>query len=326
MKKQELISVIIPVYNIEAYLPKCLETVAAQSYQNLEIILVDDSSTDNSWNICQTFAMRDSRAITIQQQKGGPSVARNTGKRVAKGDYIMFVDGDDYMHVDAIKILYEAINKEDGYDMAIFDAKVTELLDKDIYVQGENKKTVLFQRELIENMFNHKDDIVFNYLWNKLYRRKQIEDLWFNSYTISEDLDFNFRVYLRTRKAVWVHRVLYYYVQRVGSVVHQSNVNCIYYQCISSILYHNYMNLSPSIRRIYGHYLLKSLYRKLVSLKTKNNDKQKTIIQQYRKYKKDTRRAYWLCRQIPLYEKVGVTILLYCPILTRMLMKVSKNY
>lgn len=324
--ERELISIIIPVYNIGAYLSRCLETVAMQSYQNLEIILVDDGSTDDSGRICDSFAEQDNRAIVIHQQNEGPGVARNTGKRVAKGDYIMFVDGDDYMHVDAVKVLYEAINEEGGYDMAMFDRKKTKRFDEDIYVQEENKATVLSQRELINNMFNTKNGEQFFYLWNKLYRRNLIESLWFEVYPTSEDFDYNFRTYIKIQKVIWVHRILYFYVQRMNSVVHQSNAYNIYYQCITSILFQNYNNLSPSIRSLYGHYLLRSLYRKLVFFKTRNHDKQETIIQQYRKYKKSTCKAYWFCRQIPLYEKVCVTLLLDCPILTHWLMKMTKNY
>ena len=102
---EELISVIVPVYNIEGYLPRCLETIAAQSYQNLEIILVDDGSTDSSGQICDSFAEKDCRTIVIHQQNQGLWAARNTGQKIAKGDYLMFADGDDYMHLETLKIM-----------------------------------------------------------------------------------------------------------------------------------------------------------------------------------------------------------------------------
>lgn len=122
---EELISIIIPVYNIEKYLPRCLETIAAQSYRNLEIILVDDGSTDKSGEICDEYVEKDKRACVIHQRNQGLWAARNNGQRIAKGNYLMFVDGDDYMDLDAITTLYQAINHVKQYDIAIIDYKKT---------------------------------------------------------------------------------------------------------------------------------------------------------------------------------------------------------
>ena len=126
MSKKELISVIVPVYNIEVYLPRCIETIARQTYRNLEIILVDDGSTDGSGAICDEYVKTDERAIVIHQENQGLWAARNTGQKVAHGQYLMYVDGDDYLHVDAIKAMYEAINQNGSYDMAMIDRKFTE--------------------------------------------------------------------------------------------------------------------------------------------------------------------------------------------------------
>lgn len=109
MNSTELISVIVPVYNVEAYLPKCLETICHQTYRNLEIILVDDGSTDSSGRICDEFAKKDQRTVVIHQLNQRQWAARNAGLRVATGEYIMFVDGDDYIHLDAVRVMYEAI-------------------------------------------------------------------------------------------------------------------------------------------------------------------------------------------------------------------------
>ncbi len=124
-KNQELISIIVPVYNIESYLPRCLETISKQTYQNLEIILIDDGSTDSSGSICDKFAKKDHRAKVIHQQNAGPSGARNTGMAYASGEYLMFVDGDDYLHTDAVNTLWDAINSGLQYDMAIGGFKKT---------------------------------------------------------------------------------------------------------------------------------------------------------------------------------------------------------
>ena len=96
----DLISIIIPVYNVAVYLPRCLDSILAQTYKNLEIILVDDGSKDNSGKVCDEYALKDSRIKVIHQKNQGVSVARNAGLRIAKGDYIGFVDSDDYIETN----------------------------------------------------------------------------------------------------------------------------------------------------------------------------------------------------------------------------------
>ena len=110
MMEKELISVIVPVYNAEAYLPRCLDCLANQSYNNLEIILVDDGSTDSSGRICDEYVARDSRAKVIHKTNQGAWAARNTGQAASKGEYMLFPDADDYFHPDYIALLYRAIN------------------------------------------------------------------------------------------------------------------------------------------------------------------------------------------------------------------------
>ncbi len=107
---EELVSVIVPVYNIEAYLPHCLECIEAQTYKNLEIVLVDDGSTDGSGRICDEFAAKDPRARVIHQPNTGCWAASNAGQDAATGEYLWFPDGDDYFHKDIIRLMYEAIN------------------------------------------------------------------------------------------------------------------------------------------------------------------------------------------------------------------------
>ena len=113
----DIISIIIPVYNIEKYLSKCLESIAIQSYQNLEILLIDDGSSDRSPEICDAYKKKDKRFCVIHKENGGLSSARNAGIEIASGKYLLFVDGDDYIDKDMVKILYKRI-KQDKSDMA----------------------------------------------------------------------------------------------------------------------------------------------------------------------------------------------------------------
>lgn len=319
-----LISVIVPVYNIERYLPRCLETIAAQSYRNLEIILVDDGSTDSSGSICDEFVKSDNRASVIHQRNHGLWSARNAGQRIAKGNYLMFIDGDDYIHKDTIRTLYQAINKKNGYDIAIVDFKKTINYEEDIVYEKDVELEELTQVELFSKIFI---DCRFAVVWNKLYRRSLIENIYANDYPRSQDVDFNIRVFIQANNAIVIHRKMYFWVQRPTSLMHQSGYWDIVYWCHCKMFYENYVNL-PNNKEQYAHYLLSRLYKEMVFLKNRNygTEREEEIFNQCRKYVKATRKDYWLCWRINPIEKIVVTILLHSPRLTRWLMKVTKNY
>lgn len=323
--KQDLVSIIVPVYNIENYLPRCLETIAAQTYRNLEIILVNDGSTDGSGCICDEFARKDGRATVIHQLNQGLWAARNAGQRVAKGEYLMFVDSDDYLHQDAVKTMYDYINKDGEYEIAIVNFKKTRSLNEDIYIRTTVQTTVLSQEELIAQI--HKRE-VYGYMWNKLYRRSTITNICSRSFTRHQDFDFNLRVYLKIKKAIFIDQTLYFYMQRTDSLANNPKTAILSQACFTKILFVNYSDLNSFNRKLYGHHLLRKLYRKMVFLKGRNYgaNQQDSEINRCREYEKETRKAYWRNRHIPLYEKIGVTVLLHSPRLTRWLMKKTKNW
>ena len=198
----ELISVIIPVYNAEAYLPRCLEAVSAQTYDNLEIILIDDGATDGSPRICADFAARDGRARVIRQENQGLWAARNTGQDAAKGDFLFFPDSDDYFHRDLLRLLYEAINSGPGYDLAIVGRKITWSADEDTTSPITPIIIEWSQQRLIETLLAETGDACCVYMWNKLFRRSLIDNLRTRRYLRSQDLDFNLRTFLRLDKAI----------------------------------------------------------------------------------------------------------------------------
>ena len=325
---EELISIIVPVYNVVDYLPRCLETIGAQSYRNLEIILVDDGSTDNSGQICDEFAKNESRAMVIHQENQGLWAARNAGQRVSHGKYLTFPDGDDYMHIDTIRLMYEAINSNGGYDFAMVEREPTERLDEDINASGLNILKELSQRELIDNMFsrNRKDMTYWNQ-WGKLYRAALIESIWSDNYRYAQDWDFNFRVFLRVNRAVLIRRPMYFYVQRPTAFTKHSDYDDVVLECMCQMLTKNLANL-PQEKKDFEHYLLDKLYTRMLFFKNRNygTANQQKVFQQCREYIKTTQKAYWFCPRIPLYKKFVVILLLYSPRLTRWLMRVTKNY
>ena len=168
MKK---ISVIIPVYGVEKYIRKCLESVVNQTYKNLEIIVVNDGTKDNSMEIVKEY-LEDKRIVIINKENGGISSARNAGLKIATGDYISFVDSDDWLELDLYKKLMIDLNDE---DIIIFNYKVID--NKNLKVLKE-KKFFNYNRSL-KTKRNMGGEYLFDiepYVWNKLFKRKFIED------------------------------------------------------------------------------------------------------------------------------------------------------
>lgn len=318
VKSTELVSIIVPIYNVEGYLPRCLETIASQTYQNLEIILVDDGSTDSSGSICDEFAKKDHRAKVIHQQNAGLSGARNTGVAYASGEYLMFVDGDDYLHTDAVNTLWDAINSGSQYDMAIGGFKITNKLDEDDQSVGERKPFIVSRKELMRLLLvsnNDEKDPLFTVVWGKLYRKWNIAHLSFENCMPSEDMDFNFKAYIYVDKAIVIDSPLYFYVQRPSSIMHSKGSLIKLYSTRSALFYAHFKALKGNDKKNFGHLLLRALYRKMALWKgrTYQTDAEKDTFQKCRQYERDTRRAYWLNWRINPIEKIGITTLLHCP-------------
>ena len=144
MNNTPLISVIVPVYNVEKYLRKCVDSIVNQTYKNLEIILVDDGSPDNCGKICDEFAEMDNRVMVIHKENGGLSSARNAGLDIATGEYITFVDSDDYIENDTYEKVVVAINKFDS-DLIFFREKSVDESGKTIYINGDTPSGEIFE-------------------------------------------------------------------------------------------------------------------------------------------------------------------------------------
>ena len=184
---EELISIIVPVYNVVDYLPHCLETIAAQTYHHMEVILVDDGSTDDSGKICDEFAKNDKRAIVVHQNNKGLWAARNTGQRIARGNYLMFIDGDDYLHKDMVKIMYEAL-QDSQYDLALVSYKKTKRMDEEVESERTYNSVKMTQKELLCNLLS--GDAFGGAVWNKMYRKTLIKDIYAQNYPRVQDMYF----------------------------------------------------------------------------------------------------------------------------------------
>lgn len=214
----DLISVIIPVYNVEQYLPKCIDSIVAQTYSNLEIILVDDGSLDNCGRICDAYAKIDSRIHVIHKENEGIGFARNSGLKICSGAYIMFVDSDDFLAHDTVQVLYERI-VSDGSDMAMgkhIDAYEDERLDgasccwiQDMVISGKDFCMWMDGRRNVPVS-----------AWGKLYRRSIFETISYPSLKCGEDLWVFPEIMDRCQKISLVNRTIYYYFQRNTSLIH----------------------------------------------------------------------------------------------------------
>ena len=214
--KEVLVSIIMPTYQAEKTIKKSIESVIGQTFLNWELIIVDDASKDNTFNIIQKYEKMDARIAGIQlEYNQGPSVARNTGLKCAKGKYVTFLDADDWIDKNEIKKAFEYAEKESAYIVVwgIVQEKYkgsvkvgqAELLPK----SGKFSE----KREIAENIVLLDKQKVFSYVWNKLYLRKILSGIWFDEKRLNEDFLFNLKVFPECKSLVILDDALYHYVQ-----------------------------------------------------------------------------------------------------------------
>lgn len=225
-----LISVIIPIYKAEKYIEKCVKAVQNQTYQNLEIILVDDGSPDESGKICDRLATEDSRIRVLHKENGGAATARNAGLDVMTGAYIAFVDADDYMELHYIETLYNTLSQkhaqvaicsfktvdESGNPVSI-DSLHDESRDENISVAGADGIEVFTGNEIIlQDLQGHWEHVA---PWGKLYQADLFEGVRYPKWAAYEDEPVFIRVFDKVRTAAATKDKLYYYVQHAGSLM-----------------------------------------------------------------------------------------------------------
>ena len=211
------ISIIIPIYNVDKYLSACIETVIHQTYQNLEIILVNDGSTDACPQICDDYAAKDQRIIVIHKKNGGLSDARNAGMKLATGDYISFVDSDDLLSLDFYQNLLNALTRNDADIAECGFFKFGKDIEFNIEVADtENADAEIFNTETALELLIK--DYVNPMVWNKLYRKEVLKDLEFPVGKIHEDVFWTYRVVGNAKKIVKIKNKMYGYRQQLDSI------------------------------------------------------------------------------------------------------------
>lgn len=214
---QPLISVIVPVYKVEKYLDQCVASITGQTYRNLEIILVDDGSPDNSGAICDAWAQKDNRIRVIHQENGGAGAARNTALDAAKGELISMIDSDDYLHPNMYAHLAGLMTEDVGIAECVVGITESDSMEME---DGTDARILVCSVE--EAMRLHIRDEVFQQTPpNKLYRRNVIRDVRFPVGNLIDDEFFTYRVIGNCRKLAHSSAVMYAYRQVEGSAMHK---------------------------------------------------------------------------------------------------------
>lgn len=203
-----LVSVIVPVYKVEQYLNRCVSSIIRQSYANLEIILVDDGSPDRCPQLCDEWALQDSRIKVIHKENGGLSDARNAGIKKACGKYICFVDSDDYISSKFVETLYELIHMYNT-DISAVSLKEVSSINQENVVSSHAENIVFEGEAALKELFSN--DTFANYAWNKMYKRDLFEDVKFPVGRKMEDLGTTYKLLLKAERIAYSTEVLYYY-------------------------------------------------------------------------------------------------------------------
>lgn len=274
MKK---ISVIIPVYNVEKYLRECIDSVINQTYTNLEIILIDDGSTDNSGKICDEYINKDNRIKVIHQVNGGLSNARNTGLDNATGDYIMFCDSDDLFVSNACELLLNEIEEKNAdYVIANYQNCTEEgiLWDNPVFSKQRFSNFKLNIKDYKNSFY-----IMNSGVWNKIFRKSFIDklDLRFVEKVPAEDAIFTTYCFIKSESVYYIDDVVYLYRQRYGDSI-STNATIKYFEGISKaykIIYDNFVenNELGFYRFFYAKSMTYNLYKFIDSIVMTNEEK-----------------------------------------------------
>ncbi len=240
----KMISIIIPIYNTEKYLTNCLQSVINQSYKNLEIILINDGSTDNSLRICNEYKKMDKRIIVINKKHTGVSDSRNIGIDKAKGEYIGFVDSDDYIDKDMFKNLIIGIEKYKA-DISMCDLEET----RNLYNNNNYKiKYIKYtKKQALEELLYDKN--IGNYMTVKLFKKILFKDITFPIGRLYEDISTAYKLFIKAKLIVYIPLPMYHYYQREESIVNHITRESIkeYLNSVFEryyILKHNYEELN----------------------------------------------------------------------------------
>lgn len=318
--ENNIISVIIPVYNVKQYIERCIDSILNQTYKNIEIIIVDDGSTDGCDEICNMYAEKDKRIKVVHIKNSGVSNARNVGLRLAKGKYITFVDADDYIAKTYIEEMYK-LCREEQCDIGIIGIIENNELTKKTSTSGESTNMLLTAEDALKEMLNEK--YYYGSVWGKIYKTNIWKNTYFNENTeIGEDMEVLYKLFLKSNKVnVNTNKRLYYYTKNRNDSATKSNYNKKWEKEITicdNILKdcrENHKNVFPFALKRY----IRVNYSCIVNILTYDSKNQEIYMQLRKnilKYKKDG-----IYNKFDLKMKVKIILVLYFKKLAIILLK-----
>lgn len=267
------ISVIIPVYNVEKYISECLDSVINQTYKKLQIILVDDGSTDSSGKICDVYAEKDNRITVVHQKNAGAGAAKNTGLDLVKGDYFSIIDSDDYIELDMYEKMVNSLEKynADIVQCLFRNVFVNDSFDRKFKIKSNYPKVLTSKRFLKEYLYDWKYAIFAN----KVFKSSLLKDIRFPVGRKIDDEFFTYKLVCNAKKVVNIDNILYNYRMRKTSVMNENDTDRLIYDRIDCFIerYNYISNVYPSLKK---NYILK-LYDDLIYFKDSVRDNGKIL-------------------------------------------------
>lgn len=286
MNRETLISVIVPVYNVEHFLPRCVDSILAQTHKNLEIILVDDGAKDRSGAICDEYAVKDPRVTVIHKENGGLSSARNAGLDAARGEYIAFVDSDDWIEPEMYGHMLSLMEKYDAGLVCAGRYDVSEKTGQKTDGLCPKREEAVTAEELVGRIF----------LWDgcdssacdKLYHRTLLESFRYPEGKVCEDVPVTYRIVLQAGRAVLCDRPFYNYFHRAGSISTQKAITekTFHFSQHTALIYPHIRENHPAIEPQAAYLRVRSLAHILLLL----DQAEKPVRQQFARQCRDARK------------------------------------
>ena len=306
-------SVIVPVFNGEKYLELCVQSILTQSYSNLELILIDDGSTDRSGLICDAFAQADSRVTVIHKENGGVSSARNQGLNHISGAYVIFIDADDYLDTDMVEFLVDLLERNHA---DISQCGYRRIVGETVRLVNDTHKTYVMNREeALGYLITGK--LFASGLWNKLYKAEIIKDLRFDTeIVINEDVLFSFNAFQKAETIVFSDYLKYNYVAYLGesAIFTTAKEKKIHDACAVNKMIFDAVADMPSLRGKAANRYLSSLLRKYRFSLKKHYSRQGL-----KPVRNEIRRIYQQNRNINRKMKLSCFLIRYCPFCYRII-------
>ena len=278
------LSVVIPIFNAELYLTRCLDSVISQTFKNIEIILVNDGSSDNSLEICERYKKNDNRIRIIDKKNEGVSAARKDGINLSTGNYITFVDADDYLHKDMYSDLVKVIIDE-GCD--ILESGYLLIDEHDVLINKcilQNEMNIGANQCLTSYLSNKNSE---TFLWNKIYKRELFEDIDLPELRYSEDYLWNVLLYSKCKKSVVTEKTYYYYYKNMSGACNNNNYKAKVDGIIAGIKSKEFLNKNYPSLEYYGTLYVVDYARFLYKVEYEQGVKDKDFYKMLKKYYRD---------------------------------------